>query len=365
MLNLKKVKHLVQSLTFVDHAKHVVIATLCFLLGITGIAFGDCDPNIDCTSCSTKGERMKCKFDALSNEGSTLLEKLNGPPFAGVQTPASLDGLQRSKDRLEKEKGRLQADDFRLLTKKKETSCQILEAVYEDGVCGPGEDCAEVIGDGIGNDDGICKPKNGKKREVCVQICDDEASLQDETNIDDDLSIELEGIFDEMRGHTKEMNDSLQEVSTLMTRLEVSEDPDDPCPLDTGGLSRTSSLLYLAARTAAVSSRGGADIAERLCDQQVIMNCAACCAPGEVIAGALEAAWTAIEITESTINSSTIDTALSCVAKLKRSASDNTAQLVKIENDLKIMEQSQIMMIDLLNTPQGQRTNFPITKRTD
>ena len=342
-----------------QHVK-MFVATLCFLLGVVGLALGECDPTVDCDSCLTKGERMKCKFDALSNEGSTLLDQLNKPPFESIQTQASLDGLQRSKDRLEKEKGRLQADDFRLLTKKKETSCQIMEAVYEDGICGPGEDCAEVIGDGIGNDDGICHPKNGKKREVCAQICDDEASLQDEENIDEDLSTELEGVFEEMKGHAKEMNNSLQEVSKLMSTLEVSEDPNDPCPLDTQGLSRVSSLLYLAARTAAVSSRGGADIAERLCDQQVIMNCAACCAPGEVIAGALEAAWTAIEITESTINSSTIDTALTCVSKLKALGSDNTTKLIQMENDLKEMEKTQIMMIDILNTPQGQRENFPI-----
>ena len=343
-----------------DKSKKIIVTALCFLLGISGLALGECDPTIDCTSCMTKGERMKCKFDSLSNEGSLLLDQLNEPPFDSTQTQASLNGVQRSKDKLEKEKGRLQADDFRLLTKKKETSCQIMEAVYDDGICGPGEDCAEVIGDGIGNDDGICHPKKGKKREVCAQICDDEASLQDEANIDDDLSTELEGVFDEMKDHAKEVNNSLQEVSKLMSTLEVSEDPNDPCPLDTQGLSRINSLLSLAARTATVSSRGGADIAERLCDQQVIMNCAACCAPGEVIAGALEAAWTAIEITESTINSSTIDTALSCVSKLKVLGSDNTTKLIQVENALKEMEKTQVMMINLLNTPQGQRQNFPI-----
>ena len=176
----------------------VFLTALFIVLGVAGLALGDCDPTVDCDSCVTKGERMKCKFDALSNEGSVLLDQLNEPPFDNIQTQASLDGVQRSKDRLEKEKGRLQADDFRLLTKKKETSCQIMEAVYEDGICGPGEDCAEVIGDGIGNDDGICHPKNGKKREVCAQICDDEASLQDEENIDKDLSTELEGVFEEI-----------------------------------------------------------------------------------------------------------------------------------------------------------------------
>jgi hypothetical protein len=183
--------------------------------------------------------------------------------------------------------------------------------------------------------------------------------LQDEDNVDDDLSAELEGVFDEMKGHAREMNNSLQEVSSLMYSLRLNQDPNDPCPLDTEGLSRTSAKLYALAKGAAVGARGGADIAERLCDQQVMMNCAACCAPGEVIAGALDAAWTAIEITEGTINSATIDTALSCVAKLKKSASDNTTKLLQIENDLKAIEQTQSLAIEWLNTPQGQRPYFP------
>jgi len=336
------------------------LMALLLILGTASLARAECDP-----ATNNKGDQLKCKFDALAIEGAALMEQLQQPPFAELQTPASLDGLAKSKARLDKEKGRLQADDFRLLTKKKDASCQVVEAKdvdgNEDGVCDTkNETCAEVSGDGIGNDDGKCSPMKGKKREACVQICD-EATMQDEENVDADLAAEYEGVLDEVTGHTKEMNDALQEVAMSMASLSTSEDPLDPCPLDTGGLSRINFLVYLLAKTAAVSARGATDIGERFCDSEAVAGCAACCAPAEAVAGGLEAAWTAIELTESSINSATIDAALNCVAKLKKAADANTALLTDVENDLKEVEASQEMMIQLLSLPQGQRPAFPVS----
>ena len=339
------------------------LMALVLTLGTASLARAECDP-----ATNNKGDQLKCKFDALAVEGAALMEQLQQPPFAELQTPASLDGLAKSKARLDKEKGRLQADDFRLLTKKKDASCQVVEAIgvdgNEDGVCdtknNPGETCAEIIGDGIGNDDGECSPMKGKKREACVQICD-EATMQDEENVDADLAAEYEGVLDEVTGHAKEMNDALQEVAMSMASLSTSEDPLDPCPLDTGGLSRINFLVYLLSKTAAVSARGATDIGERFCDSEAVAGCAACCAPAEAVAGGLEAAWTAIELTEASINSATIDAALNCVAKLKKAADANTALLTDVENDLKEVEASQDMMIQLLNLPQGQRPDFPMS----
>ena len=340
------------------------LVALVLASGTASLAWAECDP-----ATNDKGDQLKCKFDTLAVEGAALMEQLQKPPFAELQTPASLDGLAKSKARLDKEKGRLQADDFRLLTKKKDASCQLVEILNDgigddNGVCDtknkPEESCAEVIGDGIGDDDGICSPMKGKKREACVQICD-EATMQDEENVDADLAAEYEGVLDEVTGHAREMNDALQEVALAMSSLSSSEDPLDPCPLDTGGLSRINFLVYLLSKTAAVSARGATDIGERFCDSEAVAGCAACCAPAEAVAGGLEAAWTAIELTESSINSATIDAALSCVAKLKKAADANTALLKEVENDLKEVEASQEMIIQLLKLPQGQRPGFPIS----
>ena len=340
----------------------MLVAVFVVLFGAAVQSWAECDP-----TTNNKGEQLKCKFDALASEGEQLMDQLQEPPFGELQTDAAKRGLSKSQDRLVKEKSRLKAEDFRLLTKKKDASCQFVEAAGvagnedDDAVCDiKTETCAEVMNDGIGNDDGECFPLKGKKREVCVQICD-ETTLQDEENVDPDLATEYEGVLDEVTGHVKEMKDYLQEAAVTMKSMEIAADSTDPCSLDTGGLSRTNFILYVLAKTAALSVRGATDIAERFCDSEAIAGCAACCAPAEAIAGGLEAAWTAIELTESSINSATIDSTLSCVAKLKGSADANTLLLTEIEADLDEVEIAQDLMIQRLNMPQGQRLNLPAT----
>jgi hypothetical protein len=313
----------------------------------------------DCNSLTDRGERLKCKFDALADEGKKTIEYLQQPPFSDIATPSQMAGLGRYKDQLDRAKGRLQAADFRSIARKKDARCQLVEKEGDgDGICDPekGEVCAEALGDGIGDEDGVCFPMHGKKREVCAQLCDDEAIAQTSENGDDNLSTELEGIYDDMTAHAQEVNGALPEVATLLAAQTLESEEPQACPLDTGGATRTNFIVYLLAKTAAVTSRGGADIAERLCDQQVMMNCAACCAPAEVIAGSFAAAWTAIEIVESTVNSATLDAALTCVAGLKASADSNNAVLDEIRKGLAELEAAQNETLRLLATPQGRRT---------
>jgi hypothetical protein len=329
-------------------------------------ARAQCDPAVGCSGCATKGERLECKFDSLMDEGKKTIDELQKPPYDTLLPPAQLEGLAKTRENLDRGKSRLQSEDFHLLAKKKETTCQLVESSEpgadhnDDGVCDPNppakEDCAEVIGDGIGDDDGICSPLKGKKREVCVQICDEEAVLQDESNVDDEKAAELEGIYDNLVEHSKEVNDGLPQAGALILATSATSDPNDPCAIDAQGLSRTTALLRSLARGAAVGARGGADISERLCDQVVFgFNCAACCAPGEAIAGGLQAASTSIEMIEETINSATIDAALTCVAAMKQTAGDNNAMLLQIQAGLGQAQFEQAEIIHLLKTPLGQR----------
>jgi hypothetical protein len=329
-------------------------------------ARAQCDPAVGCSSCATKGERLECKFDSLMDEGKKTIDELQKPPYDTLLPPAQLEGLAKTRENLDRGKSRLQSDDFHLLAKKEQTSCQLVEsqvagAVHnDDGVCDPDppakEDCAEVLGDGIGDDDGICSPLKGKKREVCVQICDEEAVLQDESNVDDEKAAELEGIYDNLVEHSREVNEGLPEAGALILATRAASDPSDPCAIDAQGLSRTTAVLRSLARGAAVGARGGADIAERLCDTVVFgFNCGACCAPGEAIAGGLQAASTSIEMIEETINSATIDAALTCVAAMKQTAGDNNAMLLQIQMELDQAQVEQAEIIRLLRTPLGQR----------
>ncbi|MEN8161256.1 MAG: DUF3179 domain-containing (seleno)protein, partial [Myxococcota bacterium] len=76
---------------------------------------------------------------------------------------------------------------------------------------------------------------------------------------------------------------------------------------------------------------------------------------GEAIAGGLQAASTSIEMIEETINSATIDTALTCVAAMKQTAGDNNAMLLQIQSELAQARFEQAQIIHLLKTPLGLR----------
>jgi hypothetical protein len=342
----------------------VLLLFLTFALwGLPQDARAQCDSELGCSGCATKGEKLKCKFDSMMEEGMKTIDELQKPPYDTLLPPAQVEGLARTRENLDRGKSRLQSDDFHLLAKKRETACQLVESSAAgashngDGVCdSKHEDCAEVIGDSIGDDDGICWPLKGKKREVCVQICDEEAALQDESNVDDEKATELEAIYDNLVEHSKEVNEELPQAAAMILRTQATSDPTDPCQIDAQGLSRSSAVLRSVARGAAVGARGGADISERLCDQVAFgFNCAGCCAPGEAIAGALQAASTAIELIEETINSASIDTALTCVAAMKQTAGDNNAMLMQIQSNLVQAQAEQAEIIRLLKTPLGQR----------
>ena len=193
-----------------------------------------------------------------------------------------------------------------------------------------------------------------------MQICDEEAVLQDEANVDDELAAELEGVYDNLIEHSMEVNEGLPQAATMILSNQAISDPNDPCQIDAQGLSRTNDILRSITRGATVGARGGADIAERLCDQVAFgFNCGACCAPGEAIAGGLQAASTAIEMIEETINSATIDAALNCVAAMKQTAGDNNGILLQIQSNLVQAQAEQAEIIRLLKTPLAQREVTP------
>lgn len=340
--------------------RRLLAATILTILILPLVALGDCA--LDCSWCSTKGETLKCKFDLMTKEGQKTIDELQQPPYNDLLPPAQLEGLKKARDNMDRGKDRLKADDFHLMAQKRATACQWVESTApgarhnDDGVCDlKHEDCAEVPDDGIGNDDGICKPLNGKKREVCVQICDEEAVLLDESSVDDDTAAELEGIFDNLAQHSKEVSEGLPQAAMGLLATPHVRNLSDPCEIDAQGLSRTNDTLKALARGAATGARGGADIAERFCDQLVAANCGACCAPGEAVAGALEAASTAIDLIEETINSATIDAALACVKAIKTTSGNSNAKLELIQLHLDAAQAEQAEILRLLTTPLGQR----------
>lgn len=349
--------------------RNILYLTLSFLLVFaftTGKTWAaECSPDDKCVNCTDKSERIKCKFDRMADEGKKMLETMEGVP--DLFTPAQLHGIGKAKERMGREKGRLKPDDFKILTKKRSANCQLVEYSGDgDGVCDPkppaNEDCAEVIGDGIGDDDGICWPLKGKKREVCVQICDEEAVLVDESAMDDNSVAELEGVYDTLTGHAEEVAETIPETASLVYALSKVT-TEDPCELQTT-LERYSYDEYKKARWAAIGSRAAADVAERFCDQAWpsffgAFSGAAACAAVEGVATGMSLWWQVISFNEAALDELTLDATIACASQAA-SGSNQTGEMIQsVQTTLDDVRAQNAEIIRLIKLPPGQRVGYP------
>jgi hypothetical protein len=344
----------------------LLFASLLLVVGIPGDASAaPCSPDNGCNGCSDKSERLKCKFDRMAGKGKETLELLE---TSGVLTPAQVQGVGKAKERMDREQGRVKSEDFRVLTKKRSANCQLVEySGNGDGVCDPRpparEECAEVIGDSIGNDDGICDPMNGKKREACVQICDEEALLVDETAIDEDAAIELEGMYDTLTSHAEEVGETIPETASLARALSSANlATDDPCVLQTA-LERHSFDAYKKARWAAVGSRAATDVAERFCDivsgGLFAFSVGAACVAAESIALAMNTWWTVVNDIEATLDARTLDAAIACAADAADGAEQTGMMIQSVQAELDEVRARNAEILRLVKIPPGQREEFP------
>jgi hypothetical protein len=297
----------------------------------------------------------------MADEGKKMLESMEGVP--GLFTPAQLHGIGKAKERMDREKGRRNPDDFKLLTKKKSSKCQLVEHTGNgDGVCDPKtEDCAEVLGDGIGNDDGICSPMNGKKREVCAQICDEEAVLQDESAMDDNSVAEMEGVYDTLTGHVEEVNETVPETAALVQALS-SLTVDDPCVLQTD-LQRHSYESYKKARWAAVGARAAVNVAERFCDQAwgffLTFSGSAVCAATEGVVLAMNTWWDTVYLVEASLDAMTLDATIACASQAASAANQTGAMVESVQTTLGDVRAQNAEILRLIKIPPGQREEYP------
>jgi hypothetical protein len=347
----------------------VLLLFLTFALwGLPQDARAQCDSELGCSGCATKGEKLKCKFDSMMEEGMKTIDELQKPPYDTLLPPAQVEGLAKTRENLDRGKRRLQSDDFHLLAKKRETACQLVESSEagashnDDGVCdSKHEDCAEVIGDSIGDDDGICWPLKGKKREVCVQICDEEAVLVDESATDENSAAELEGMYDTLTGHVEEVGETIPETVALIQMLS-SATTNDPCLLQTT-LQRHSYDTYKKARWAAVGSRAATDVAERFCDIVAgglfAFSAGAACVAGESIAMTMNIWWEAINNVEAELDALTLDATITCAAQAADGAEQSGIMIESVQNTLTDVRTQNAEILRLIKIPPGQREEYP------
>lgn len=328
------------------------------------VAAGPCD------GASDRGQRLKCRLDLLVEKGTRTADVLGAPPYADLLTQGQRDGIASAKRRLEVQRARIGPDLLKAMGRKRDAACRVVECdpalhpacapVDGDGICGKGEDCLEVIGDGAGDDVQPCSPMHGRNREPCVVTCEDEPVCREDSNIDEDVAAELEGVYDQMIEGLEEVNEVLPAAAPALRLALADAGGEDPCALHAEGLERTHHALVAMARIGATTFRTGADVAERLCDQVVFgFNCAACCVALETSAGLLAATSELVATMEGTINSATIDAAFSCVGALSGIVDAQAARLTELEGALGRIEALQAEVVRLLQTPPGRRPNYP------
>jgi hypothetical protein len=351
--------------------KFTVVAAigLLWLAVASSLLAAQCSPDSGCTGCSNKGAEIKCKFDRLANASDQMIGRMQQSPDL---SEVHRNGLQKAKDRLQREKGRLKSDDFQVMSKKKGAGCQLVEAENSggngDGVCEPekGELCAEVKGDGIGNDDGICSPMKGKKREVCAQICDEEAILQSESNMDTNTAAEIESTYDNMTDHVQELSDTIAAAPSALPTAGLQAASQNPCAFDPKP-SRTSDSVYKAAKWATMGSRSAADVLERFCDQTFTSvfftwTFGAACVVAETIAAGTNEWLDILDTKEAILDAEVVDSTLSCARQTMEAVDDGTARIQAVQDGVARLKAKQATIVQLIKTPPGKRPDYPKPK---
>lgn len=340
------------------------------------------------------GDRIKCKFGNIIEQQRGAADLLT---TMGMLPPQQQEALTKQVERAGRAQGRADAMQFRQMTRKPQVTCQIKELLGDgrgddDGICTAGEDCEEVIGDQIGNDDGECKPRNGNNREVCVEICDADAINSNPDNFDDDPMIDSLGR--DIEESLDDLTDQYESINTMMLGQPSFQQSLAPSLATATGncaaviRQRPSSVLVAVMVGATEGARVAADVGERFCDQAAFgFSGSSVCAVVEGIAGAAKIISTAYVFEGADIDSTTIDSVFSCLKETSVATSAAVGAVADVSGDLsavtqtvnlvdqrvsvldqkvntlatnvEVVQQTLAQIIIILNTPLGQRSEFP------
>jgi hypothetical protein len=238
---------------------------------------------VECTE-EDIGERIKCKHGKLLGEQKKVIDNLE-VSFGGVVPAGDFERLRKAHGRAKKSNSRMDGKKFKSLGKKNPGTCAFEQySGNANPICEPGEKCKEVIGDGIGDEDGICKLK-GKKKEVCVEICEGDTDvLEDDTDME--YLADLEENYDDVTKNLEDANAMMENNQVAMAAMAMplltSYEPSAACAASIDWLTYGEVLTMTIMKQISVGLRGIADIAERGCDQTGAgFNCATCCIVAE------------------------------------------------------------------------------------
>jgi len=326
-------------------------------LGISSLAMAQPDK---CSQYADKGERLKCKFERVN---SKIGETLGNIDQLDILPPTQVKSLKNANSRAARDKDRAGSEGFKGLTKKKDVKCQTKECdpalsgnknckplINPNGICDPDEDCLEVIGDGIGDDEQPCSPLHGKNKEVCVQICDQEAINGDEENFDDQAGSDWEGTLTDTA-------DNLDFTNTMMTQAVQRSRGLQMLAVE--GTSVCANLVIepkftyeqlQGVRAGANAAKLAADSCDAGCNQDSMgWNCSAVCLAFRLAENIMGAVADGFELQDNKDSGDQVVAMAECLQELG-------TKMGEIETKLDTI-------IELLNTPQGRRPDFPVRQR--
>ena len=332
------------------------------------------DCNFKQTQIEDRGDwinaRLDCRYKNINNKLWELVEEVDNLP-PGLFSEKQIKNFKNERDRVEKERKKTTlAGGFKGIAKKQDSICQIVELDDgygdADGICEAGENCAEVLDDGIGDEDGICKPLKGKKKEVCIQICDQDVTSAVDENFDletletTEANLEsVEKLVEVSHEQVMQMNIAMNQMSSMQAELGegLCANLLSPAGLPPGPPSGAMRFTYVEMQ-GILAGTNVADWAHATCDsgaEQSVFgtNAAAVCTVLAVAAGILDTVFDGFELQDDTVTGMRLDAAVVCLEQLDKQSSDTLKKLGGIEEKLN-------QVIELLNTPQGRRQDFPL-----
>jgi hypothetical protein len=292
-------------------------------------------------------ENLHDSFDSFT----TTITNDNSGVFSNEQK----NQMSNIKEHVKNEIGRTPPQDFKQLGKKRDFECYPREIIGDgvgddDGICKGNEPCAEVLDDGIGDDDGICVDK-GKYKEACIQVCDPDIIMAagDETNVDRGRAEDMEETLEDV---TAVLDESDQAVSAIMYARSMQAACDQAamsnceylgCLVGSGRTLTADSIEALVG--AAAAARLLADSIKDIAKWDRIFNSAAVAAISEGIASAVNMAAVTMEVIDDCQTGERIDLLALCIQ-------ENAQKTNQLEADLGTI-------LKLLQQPPGRRPGYP------
>ena len=343
--------------------RRTIATVITIVIALMSNSTSQAAPPADCAQ-QDSGDRLKCKFQNIIEQQEESASKLSS---MGNIPADRTDKLMRQVGKTMSTNSRTEPADFKQLTKKGQTQCDIVELLGHaqsngdgDGICTGNEMCEEDNADQIGNNDSVCSPKKGKKREMCLQICDTEAVRGNPNNFDDSpgsRGADFEEVLDDITADYLELNNDLDQSVAVMASF-AAQASSDSCGavLNARPTDKQLDNSFMAAYIA----ENLAEQADNICNLDAAgFNVAVACIVTDGIFIVAKGIADTITSANDSVDSQTIDATLACVAELKATADEQANQLNAIDSKLNTTLEMLNETIELLTTPQGQRDGFP------